>query len=86
MSQPEEFTENPPESYDDGYDDSIPTPGYAVNPATEHDPNAPHPGETQLNWDDRPPVDGGAAPEAVHPRTGEMLRPDGSPALPKGGA
>lgn len=73
MSQHDDLTEDP----------SVPTPGYAVEPTTEHNPNKPQPGETLLSWDDAPPVDGGAA--AVHPRTGEMLRPDGSAAMPKDG-
>lgn len=73
----------------DGYDESIPTPTVAVDPATEQDPNPQPTGRTAGVFfgafvDDRPPVDGGHAPGAVN-ENGEMLRADGTVAPPKGG-
>lgn len=67
----------------DGYDESIPTPAYAIDPATEADPN-PNTADVVTLWDDGPIVAGGYAPGAVNER-GELLRVDGSVVTPKGG-
>lgn len=72
-----------PEGHLDGYNTSIQTPSYAVDPDTEADPNPPRVGAAAF-LDDRPPVDGGHAPGAVN-ENGEMLRADGTVAAPKGG-
>lgn len=72
-----------PEGHLDGYDESIQTPSYAVDPETEANPNPNTPERVTL-WDDGPIVDGGHAPGAVN-EIGAMLRADGSVAAPKGG-
>lgn len=73
----------------DGYDESIPTPSFAVDSDTEDNPNPQPTGGTPGVFlgafvDDRPPVDGGHAAGALN-ENGEMLRACGHVAPPKGG-